>query len=64
MHVVVIDYDLDKVCCFKKKKPTILPCFYSGQFCKYAHGSGQGRNENADKKWTYVIWSLSMLNFS
>lgn len=20
MHVVVIDYDLDKVCCFKKKK--------------------------------------------
>lgn len=21
MHVVVIDYDLDKVCCFKKKNP-------------------------------------------
>lgn len=61
IHGVVWDYDLDKVCgFFREKKPSTR----SGQFCKYAHGSGHGTNENADKKWTHVIWSLSMLNFS
>lgn len=35
---------------FSEITPTILACFYSGQFRKYAHGSGHGKNENADKK--------------
>ena len=50
MHVALIESNLDKVCCFFRNNSYNLGMLPLGQFCKYAHGSGHGKNENADKK--------------